>query len=112
MSAGQIDIRPESLAASGSRLAQVAEQMADAVTQLEAAVTGSGNPWGGDETGTLFAGIYNAVLGQALDALGSYVEQVGYAGAALVAEAREMVQSDTAAATRVADAGSGLSGGS
>jgi hypothetical protein len=84
--------------------------MAEAVTRLEAAVTGSGNPWGGDETGTMFAGIYNAVLGHALDSLGSYVEQVGYAGAALVAEAREMVQSDSAAAGRVADAGSGLGG--
>ena len=107
VTAGQIEIRPESLAAAASSLAQTAEQMADAVTQLRAAVTGSGNPWGGDETGTVFAGAYTAVLGHALDALGSYVEQVGYAAAALSQQARETAQSDRAAAARVDDAGAG-----
>ena len=46
----------------GRGLAQTAEQMSDAFTHLQVAVT-SGSPWGGDETGTLFAGIYNTVLG-------------------------------------------------
>lgn len=107
MSGGQIDVQPESLAAAGRSLAQTAEQMADAVMHLQSAVT-SGNPWGGDETGTMFSGIYNVVLGHALDALGSYTEQVGYAGAALVQQAREAVEADTAAAGRVDNAGSGL----
>jgi hypothetical protein len=75
--------------------------MADAVTGLQAAVTGSGNPWGGDEAGTVFAGVYTGVLGTALDALSSHVEQVGYAAVALSQQAGE------AAAARVTDAGSG-----
>lgn len=107
MSSGQIDIRPESLQAAGQALARVAEQMADDVTHLQTAVT-SGNPWGGDETGTLFSGIYNAVLGHTLDSLSSYVEQTGYAAAALVQQAREAVETDTSAADRVSGAGSGL----
>jgi hypothetical protein len=107
VSGGQIDIRPESLQAAGRVLAQLAEQMADDVTQLQTAVT-SGNPWGGDQTGTLFSGVYNAVLGHTLDALGSYVEQTGYAAAALVQQAREAVDTDASAAGRVAGAGSGL----
>jgi hypothetical protein len=107
MSSGQINIRPESLQAAGQTLAQVAAQMADDVTHLQAAVT-SGNPWGGDETGTLFSGIYNAVLGHALDSLSSYVEQTGYAAAALVQQAREAVETDASAADRVTGAGSGL----
>jgi len=107
MSGGQIDIRPDSLLAAGQTLARVAEQMADDVTHLQTAVT-SGNPWGGDETGTLFSGIYNAVLGHALDSLSSYVEQTGYAAAALVQQARETAEADASAAGRVTGAGSGL----
>jgi hypothetical protein len=108
VSAGRIDIQPESLATAGSSLAQTAEQMADTFTGLQDAVTGSGNPWGGDETGTLFSGVYTAVLGHALDALGSYVEQVGYAGIALSRQAAELAETDSAAANRVAGAGGGL----
>ena len=107
VSGGQIDIQPESLQAAGQTLAQLADQMADDVTQLQTAVT-SDNPWGGDETGTLFSGIYNAVLGHTLEALGSYVEQTGYAAAALVQQAQEAVETDASAADRVTGAGSGL----
>lgn len=107
VSSGQIDIQPESLQTAGSSLAQTAEQMADAVTHLQSAVT-SNNPWGGDETGTLFSGIYTAVLTHALDALGSYVEQVGYAAVALSQQAKDAVATDSAAAARTYQAGSGL----
>jgi len=108
VSAGGLEIRPESLQAAGSSLARTAEQMADEVTGLQSTVTGSGNPWGADETGTMFAGIYNLVLDHTLEALGSYVEQVGYAAAALTTQAQEMVATDQAAAGRVTDAGGGL----
>jgi len=107
---GIIDINPESLAQAGSTLASLAEQMATDVQQLQSAVTGSGNPWGNDEPGTLFAGIYTAVLGHALEPLTSYVEQVGYAAAGLAQQARAHVQTDKAAAARIEDAGSGLGG--
>jgi uncharacterized protein YukE len=108
VSAGQIDIRPESLSAAGSSLAQTGAQMADAVTGLQAAVTGSGNPWGGDEAGTMFSAVYAVVLGNALDALGSYVEQVGYAAVALSRQAREVAAADENAAGQITSAGSGL----
>lgn len=101
-------IDPESLTAASARLAGLAGQMADEAAALEAAVTGSGNPWGGDETGTLFSGLYTAVLGNALQALGSYIEQVGYAAGGLSMQAKSVVESDTTAAGRVQDAGAGL----
>ena len=101
-------IDPESLTAASARLAGLAGQMADEAATLEAAVTGSGNPWGGDETGTLFSGLYTAVLGNALQALGSYIEQVGYAAGGLSMQAKSVVESDTTAAGRVQDAGAGL----
>jgi hypothetical protein len=105
VTAGQIDIRPESLATAGQTLAHLAEEMAGAVTQLESAVTGSGNPWGNDETGTLFSGIYNAVLGHTLESLGTYVEQVGYAAAALARQAQETAAADSTAAANITRAG-------
>lgn len=104
---GQVDIRPESLQAAAQSLATIAEQMADDVTRLQTAVT-SNNPWGGDETGTLFAGIYNAVLGHTLEALASYVEQTGYAAAGLAQNAQEAAAADQSAAGKVSSAGSGL----
>ena len=107
MTSGEIDIDPESLQSAAHSLAQTAEQMGDDVTHLQAAVT-SNNPWGGDETGTLFSGVYNLVLGHALDALISYVEQTGYAAAGLAQQASDAVETDAAAAGRVSDAGSGL----
>ena len=79
----QIEVRPESLQASGRQLARIATEMADDMAHLQAAVT-SNNPWGSDETGTLFAGIYNIVLSHSLQSLASYVEQTGYAAAGLV----------------------------
>jgi uncharacterized protein YukE len=108
VSAGQIDIRPESLSAAASSLARTGQEMADAVTGLQAAVTGSGNPWGGDEAGTMFSAVYGLVLGNALEALSSYVEQVGFAAMALSQQAREVAAADEDAAGRITGAGSGL----
>ena len=105
-----MEIDPESLATAGTRLADLVEQMADDAAHLESAVTGSGAPWGGDETGTLFASLYAVVLGHALESLGSYIEQVGYAAAGLAVQAQQVRESDAAAAGRVQDAGRGLGG--
>jgi hypothetical protein len=84
----------------GSQLGQLAEQMASELGQLQATVTGSGNPWGGDEQGTVFAQVYGLVLGKALQALGSYVDQVGYAGYGLMREAQAYGQTDAGSQAR------------
>ena len=107
MSSGQNDIRPESLQAAAAGLARTAQGMADGLTDLQATINGAGNPWGNDETGTLFSAIYTQTLTSGLDALGSYVEQVGYAAAGLLRQAQELVSSDETSASRITDAGSG-----
>lgn len=48
--------------------------MAYDVAHLQTAVTSSAL-WANDESSALFTGIHNAVLGHALDALNSYVQQ-------------------------------------
>ncbi|GAA4600861.1 hypothetical protein BJY16_003685 [Actinoplanes octamycinicus] len=110
MVAGQLRLDPESVAAAGRELAGVAQRMADDVTRLEREVGGPAGPWGGDEAGGVFAIAYRAVVVTALDALGSYTEQVGFAAATLVMEARAVAAEDAADALSLYGAAPGLPG--
>ncbi len=94
----QLRIDPETVAASGRALAGVAQRMADDVAVLEATVTGPGNPWGDDESGGVFALAYQAVLGHALQALGSYVQEMGEAALDLTLHARAVAETDATSA--------------
>ena len=110
MSGGVVHIDPQALARSGSALASIAQAMGSDLQQLESAVTGSGNPWGGDETGTIFSAIYVKVLTHAIESLASYVEQVGYAGAGLVRHAQAHAEHDTAASSMIERVGASPGG--
>ena len=80
VSRGEIDLQPESLAAAGAKPG--ADRGADVRGAHGPGGCGdeSDNPWGADETGDTCSPAYTTlVLGHTLEALGSYVEQVGYA---------------------------------
>lgn len=94
----RVQLDPDSVAAAGGALAGVAQRMADDVAVLETTVHGAAHPWGEDESGTVFAVAYQSVLGHALRALGSYVQQMGDAALTLSMQARAMAQIDTDAA--------------
>ena len=98
----RLQLDPDSVAAAGGALAGVAQRMADDVAVLENTVHGAGDPWGDDEGGSAFALAYQAVLGHALGALGSYVQQMGDAALTLAAQAREMAAADTESAAALA----------
>jgi hypothetical protein len=98
--AGRLDVDPEQLWRAGADLGAQAEQMGSELAGVRATVTGSGNPWGGDEQGSLFGQLYTAALGTALETLSSYVDQVGYAGFALMQHARADLLTDDDAAAR------------
>lgn len=91
----RLSIDPESLAGSGRALASVAQRMADDLAVLETTVHGTGNPWGTDENGSVFAVAYQAVLGHALQALGTYVQEMGEAAVTLTATAHAVAANDT-----------------
>ncbi|GAA1597877.1 hypothetical protein [Actinoplanes couchii] len=97
----QLKVDPDAVAESGRTLAGIAQRMADDVAVLEATVHGPGNPWGEDESGSLFAVAYQQVLGHALQALGSYVQEVGEAAVTLTETARAVAATDDAAATAI-----------
>ncbi|WP_172898742.1 MULTISPECIES: PE domain-containing protein [unclassified Actinoplanes] len=95
---GRLRLDPDRVADAGRDLAAIAGRIADDVTSLEAAVGGA-HPWGADETSSVFALAYRAVAETALDAMASYAEQVGYAAAALVMQARSVAAADAEAAS-------------
>jgi uncharacterized protein YukE len=107
MSGSVVHIDPQALGKTAASIASIAESMAGELQQLESAVTGSGNPWGGDETGTIFSAIYMKILSHSIESLASYVEQVGYAGAQLARHARAHAEHDATAASMIERAGSG-----
>jgi uncharacterized protein YukE len=90
----QVRLDPDSVAAAGKDLAGRAQQMMDESAALENAVTGSGSPWGGDEAGSVFGLAYQAVVGEAFEAFASYTEQIGFAAATLVMQARSAAGTD------------------
>ena len=96
----QINIQPESLQQTSQQLRVLAQQMAADTQHLQAAVT-SNNPWGHDESGTLFADIYTTVLNHTLNALTSYVQQTEYGAEALAMNAQDAVDTDTSSAHRI-----------
>ncbi len=103
MVSGQLRIDPESVATAGRNLAGIAQRMADDVSSLATAVGAASDPWGGDETGSTFALAYRAVRDIALDAMDSYTEQVGFAAATLVVQARSVAAADAAHASSLYD---------
>lgn len=88
-----IDVTPEVLAASAQTVMAAAQDMGNQLTQLQSTVT-SGNPWGSDEQGSLFGMLYNAVLGHALETLGSHAQLLGSAAVGLDAWAQQVARTE------------------
>ncbi|MEU8237315.1 hypothetical protein AB0C07_03615 [Actinoplanes missouriensis] len=102
----QMRMDPDAVAATGSTLAGIAQRMASDVAELDATVAGAANPWGEDESGSAFALAYQAILGHALGALGSYVQQMGDAAVSLTLQARAVATADHTAASELSSPGS------
>jgi len=84
-----IDVTPEVLSNSAQTITSSAQAMQGQLTQLQTTVT-TGNPWGSDEQGSIFGGLYGFVLGHALETLGSHLELLGAAGQGLDAWSQQM----------------------
>jgi hypothetical protein len=88
-------VTPEAMLADGQAMSQVADDMASGLQGLQSSIQGDGDPWGSDEQGSIFGQLYQLVLGKAFDAIVSHVQQVGYAGQALAAQAGGYDQVET-----------------
>ncbi|MEV6342862.1 hypothetical protein [Actinoplanes sp. NPDC051851] len=100
---GLLAVDPESMADAGRDLAGVAQRIADDTAALAAEVAVSGLGDG------LLGAVYSVVLAKALDAFDSYAEQVGFAAANLVVQARAIAETDEANAAGLSGAALGAS---
>ncbi|WP_422738021.1 WXG100 family type VII secretion target [Micromonospora sp. WMMD729] len=71
-----IEVDVDALHAAAASLGATGQQLGAAVDGLESTVTGSGNPWGSDEAGSLFGAVYVEVLTHALDVYRSMADQL------------------------------------
>jgi hypothetical protein len=89
----EMRIDPDQLANSATGIARSAETFADELDGLEATVT-TGNPWGGDEAGSLFGLAYLEVLNHAMEVLGSHLGQLVEAAEGLGTMAQQTWQAE------------------
>jgi hypothetical protein len=97
----QFTVRPGQLMNSARSLDAAAQDFGTRLNQVQATIT-SGNPWGGDEPGTLFGMAYTALLGHALEAIASHGMKIEQAAAGLAATAEAFSQTESHATQRLA----------
>ncbi|MFI7221433.1 WXG100 family type VII secretion target [Micromonospora maritima] len=73
---GGIEVDVVTLRAAARTIRGGGERLTGEVQRLQGTVSGSGNPWGGDEAGTVFGMAYTEVLQHALDAYASMADQL------------------------------------
>jgi hypothetical protein len=105
----EMKIDPDQLGSSATSIAHSAETFADGLDGLEATVT-TGNPWGGDEAGSLFGLAYLEVLNHAMEVLGSHLGQLVEAAEGLGTMAQQTWQSEQENTAMMGRSAAGLEG--
>ncbi|WP_309232121.1 WXG100 family type VII secretion target [Micromonospora tarensis] len=82
-----IQVDPDALASSGSGLERVAAEFGQALAAFQQELAGFGQPWGGDDIGSLIGAAHEAVAEFAFDCFGTAVDEIGAAGVDLGAMA-------------------------
>ncbi len=86
-------VEPEQLASAAQEIGGCGDDLGRSLDGLQSTVT-SGNPWGGDEPGTLFGMAYVEILSYAMEVYGSHVDQLAEAAQGLDEWARTTTQTD------------------
>jgi hypothetical protein len=89
-----IQVDPAALAQGGQGIASAAQDFANGLTDLQSTVT-TENPWGSDEAGSIFGTLYVAVLGHALDSMGSHLDTLAQGAEGLVGWAQLMDETES-----------------
>lgn len=105
----EMKIDPDQLASSATSIAHSSESFADGLDGLEATVS-TGNPWGGDEAGSLFGLAYVEVLNHAMDVLGSHLGLLVEAAEGLGTMAQQTWQAEQDNTARIDQSAAGLKG--
>jgi hypothetical protein len=102
-----IAINPDTLAQAAQGVGTAAQEFGSQLTSLQSTLT-SNSPWGSDEQGTIFGSIYGAVLGHALEAMGSHYEKLGGAANGLGTWAQQIGSTEEGVAQSVESVGQGI----
>ncbi|MGW5556951.1 WXG100 family type VII secretion target [Micromonospora sp. NPDC003944] len=96
------EVQPEALRAGADQVTGAADRFIGQLESFEAQMAGYGEPWGGDDIGSLIGGVYTGVAAWVLDCIGVAAEEIGAAGSDLTAMADnyEAVERETADAMR------------
>jgi hypothetical protein len=84
---------PDVLAQSAQGVGASAQDFADGLTQLQSTVT-TESPWGNDEQGSIFGTLYVAVLGHAIQSMGSHLEKLVQAAEGLAGWSQLMSETE------------------
>ncbi len=92
------EIRPDSLRGSAEGIDQSVDRLAEAIEQFEARLQAFGDPWGGDEIGSLIGELYGLIHDMALTCFESNGEVLGeYAdGLHVMADGLDQTETDIA----------------
>jgi WXG100 family type VII secretion target len=96
--ARQLDVDPSSLAVSARQMRTCGEEFAAAANRLHSQVLGAGSPWGQDEAGSLFGGIYTECTAMGLQALAHLGQLLGSVATSLDHMSRNVDRADQATA--------------
>jgi WXG100 family type VII secretion target len=77
VAARQLDVDPTSLEVAAQQMRTCGENFLAAVGRLRAHVLGAGSPWGQDQAGSLFGGIYTECTATGMQALAQLGELLG-----------------------------------
>ena len=96
------EVEPAALRAGGDQVIGAADRFTGQLESFEAQMAGYGEPWGGDDIGSLIGAVYTGVSAWVLDCIGVAAEEIGAAGSDLTAMADnyESVEQETTNAMR------------
>ncbi|MET7864219.1 hypothetical protein [Micromonospora taraxaci] len=86
-----LEIHPDHVWASGSRLVDVGDQLASAIETLDARLKSFGEPWGGDMLGTLVGLSFPVVTGYLVQCYAAMADEYQSSGEDLVALAEDLM---------------------
>ncbi|MGC4805253.1 hypothetical protein [Micromonospora sp. DT233] len=86
-----LDIDPEHIRASGSRLVDLGDRLASALETFDTRLKSFGEPWGGDMLGTLVGLSFPAVSGYLVQCYAAMADEYQSSGEDLVALAEDMM---------------------
>ncbi|WP_019632904.1 WXG100 family type VII secretion target [Actinomadura atramentaria] len=104
-------VQPETLRAAGRELSAAGDRLAQEWSALKSTVEGMGQPWGGDDIGSIIGESYAAIEEQADESFGGAAEDLSAFGEKLAAMADNHENAEQAMVGDITSVSAALNGG-